>query len=80
MKSSILEACNILLAAYEQSFYISQLPINVSTGQKFGQSNGLFIASRVKGMIEGKNYLTVDMGPHFIVVFIDRATENTDED
>lgn len=74
-KFHLLNACNSLLFGYKMDFMVSDLQVDFSSALKTGQLNGFFTSAGVKGMLEGKDYSSIDMVFPFIAALIDRANE-----
>lgn len=70
--------CNIKIAAYELSFYVFGLHVNVSEDQLSEHLNSLFTSTELKGILE-ENYHAVGMVFSFLPVFIDHLKWYTDE-
>lgn len=61
-----------------KTFYIAGRPVKLCTGQKSGQFNGLFTATGVRGVLEGKDHHAMYIVFIFVATFIDRVTGYTD--
>lgn len=73
MPKNIALDCNEPPRFIEANYEISWLEVHISKGDESGDLNGLFPDTAIRGMLEGKEYRSVDMVTHFVVPFIDIA-------
>lgn len=69
---TLMNAANGLLAAYESNFMVILLRVDFSPGQKLGQPNGVYIATKSKDMLEGMDRSALGM-VFLFMAFIDQA-------
>ena len=74
-KSPILRGCNNYLRAIQEDSGMSSLKVDFSSKNASITLNGLFLENGIRGMLEGKDYKTVDFVFPFIAAFIDRITQ-----
>lgn len=73
-RSKLLMATNAILADIQKNYPAPGLQVDFSKKEASVQLNGFFMKEGIKGMLEGKNYRSVDMVFPFISAFIDRVT------
>ena len=73
IRKSVVQWANAFLALLEKEYPTSCLHVEFSKAKTSTRLDGLFVEDRVRGMLEGKDYKTVDMIFPFIAAFIDRA-------
>jgi len=77
-KAAILRGCNTYLRAIDEDSGMSSLRVDFSSKNASITLNGLFMENGIRGMLEGKDYKTVDYVFPFIAAFIDRITQEQD--
>ena len=76
IRNSVLRGANAFLALLEKEYPATCLHVDFSKEKKLisiGFLDWLFVEDGVRGMLEGKDYKTVDMTFPFIAAFNDRA-------
>lgn len=73
-KTAILRACNSLLRAIQIDSSTTSMKIDFSTKETSSTLNGIFLETGVRGMLEGKDYKTLDYVFPFVAAFVDRIT------
>lgn len=79
MKNSLLQGCNLILAAIEKEYYVPRLHVDSSKKRTETQLNGLCAVGGLRGMLEGQNYKKVDMVFPFLAGFMKMCTERVEE-
>lgn len=69
----ILKALNGILATIERKYFAPGLHVDFSKKEKSSTLNGLFGNDGLRGMLEGKNYRSVDLVFPFLMGFLDRV-------
>jgi len=72
-RSNVLKAANAILAEIEKKYPATGIHVDFSKKEKTAQLNGFFLRDGVRGMLEGKNFRSIDLVFPFIASFIDRA-------
>ena len=73
-KTAILRACNSLLRAVQMDSSTTSMKVDFSTKETSSRLNGIFLETGVRGMLEGKDYRTLDYVFPFVAAFVDRIT------
>ena len=78
-RTSILRACNAILRQIEIDSHISQLHVDFSKKESSTQLNGIFLATGIRGMLEGKDFKNLDYVFPFIAAYVDRFRDKPND-
>ena len=73
IRKSVLRGANAFLALLEKEYPATCLLVDFSKANNSTRLDGVFVEDGVRGVLEAKDYKTVDMIFPFIAAFLDRA-------
>lgn len=71
IKTAVLRGCNTVLAEFQKYYVPPGLRVDFSKHEGSSQLNGIFVQDGLRGMLEGKDYRTLDCFFPFIFAYVD---------
>ena len=71
IRTSVLRGCNTVLAEFQKYYVMPGVKVDFSKHEGSSQLNGIFVQDGLRGMLEGKDYRTLDMFFPFIFGYVD---------
>lgn len=70
IRTSVLRGCNTALAEFQKYYVMPGVKVDFSKHEGSSQLNGIFVQDGLRGMLEGKDYRTLDMSFPFIFGYV----------
>lgn len=78
IQNTLMRACIAIFAAIEK-YYVPELQVDISKKGTGTHLNGMFVAERLQGMLEGKDHNIKDMAISFFGQFINPCSGRMNE-